>query len=157
MLLPNDRQGLRAFYVEAWRKRRERLPAEALEIQVADVIEQHPEYHPLLERGQEALAQDWTPEGGETNPFLHMGLHLALREQVSTDRPQGIAALHRELAAALGRHEAEHRMAECLGEALWRAQRESALPDETAYMEALRGIQATQRRKQARRREEMPQ
>ncbi|MFU8895801.1 MAG: DUF1841 family protein [Gammaproteobacteria bacterium] len=140
MLLPNDRDGLRAFYLEAWRKRREGLPAEPLEHQVADVIEQHPEYHAMLAQGDAALDKDWSPEDGESNPFLHMGLHLALREQVATDRPAGIAALHRTLAARLGVHEAEHRMAECLAEALWRAQRNNALPDEAAYLEQLRRI-----------------
>lgn len=140
MLPPNDREGLRAYYLEAWRKRREGLPAEPLEIQVADVIEQHPEYHALLESGPAAIARDWTPADGESNPFLHMGLHLALREQVATDRPPGITALHTALAARLGRHEAEHRMAECLAEALWRAERNHALPDEQAYMEALRSL-----------------
>jgi hypothetical protein len=140
VLLPNDRAGLRAFYINAWRKRREGLPAEPLEIQVADVIEEHPEYQPLLERGEEMVDRDWTPEQGETNPFLHMGLHLALREQVATDRPAGVAALHRELAARLGRHEAEHRMAECLAEALWSAQRNHSLPDEVSYMQSLRRI-----------------
>jgi hypothetical protein len=139
VLLPSDREGLRAFYLEAWRKRRERLPAERLEMQIADVIEQHPEYQALLEAG-EALDRDWLPEQGETNPFLHLGLHLALREQVATDRPAGIAALHRSLAARHGLHEAEHRMAECLAEALWDAQRRGALPDEAAYLEALRRL-----------------
>jgi hypothetical protein len=140
VLLPTDRESLRALYLEAWRKRRTGLPAEPLEIQVADVIEQHPEYHALLERGPEALARDWTPEQGESNPFLHMGLHLGLREQVGTDRPAGIAAIHRALAARLGLHEAEHRMSECLAEALWRAQRDGVLPDEAAYLDALRRI-----------------
>lgn len=140
MLLPNDREGLRAFYLEAWRKRRQGLPAEPLELQVADVIEQHPEYHALLEQGEYALDKDWTPTEGESNPFLHMGLHLGLREQVATDRPAGIAAIHRRLAARLGVHEAEHRMAECLAEALWHAQRNNSLPDEVSYMEALRRI-----------------
>jgi endonuclease III len=64
----------------------------------------------------------------------------SLREQVATDRPAGIAALHQSLRRRLGRHEAEHRMAECLAEALWRAQRNNALPDEVFYMEALRSI-----------------
>lgn len=142
MLLPNDREGLRAFYIEAWRKRREGLPAEPLEHQVADVIAEHPEYHALLLQGEDALGREWTPEDGQTNPFLHMGLHLGLREQVATDRPAGIAALHRGLAGRLGLHEAEHRMAECLAEALWHAQRNNVLPDESAYLEALRRIPA---------------
>ena len=140
MLLPSDREGLRAFYVEAWRKRCASLPAGPLEHQVADVIEQHPEYHGLLERAGDVLQQDWTPEDGATNPFLHMGLHLGLREQVATNRPPGIAELHGKLCARLGQHEAEHRMAECLAEALWRAQRNNCLPDEVWYMEALRTL-----------------
>jgi hypothetical protein len=140
VLLPSDREGLRAFYVEAWRKRCAGLPAGPLEHQVADVIEQHPEYHGLLERAGDVLEQDWTPEDGATNPFLHMGLHLGLREQVATNRPPGIAELHGKLCARLGQHEAEHRMAECLAEALWRAQRNNCLPDEVWYMEALRRL-----------------
>lgn len=140
MLLPNDRTSLRGFYVEAWRKRRAGLPAEPLEVQVADVIELHPEYQPLLEHGAAVLERDWTPGDGATNPFLHMGLHLALREQAATDRPPGIAALHRDLAGRYGLHEAEHRMADCLAEALWHAQRNNSLPDEVSYMEALRRI-----------------
>ncbi len=140
MLLPSDREGLRALYLEAWRKRRERLPAEPLEVQIADVIEQHPEYQALLETGTDAAHRDWSPEMGETNPFLHMGLHLALREQVATNRPAGIAAFHRSLAARHGLHAAEHRMAECLAEALWEAQRRGALPDVKAYLEALRRL-----------------
>jgi hypothetical protein len=140
VLLPDDRDGLRAFYLEAWRKRERGLPAEPLEHQVADVIEEHPEYHALLEGGDEVLRAEWTPEGGASNPFLHMGMHLAVREQVATDRPPGIAALHARLSARFGRHEAEHRMAERLVEALWRAQRNNSPPDEVSYMEELRRI-----------------
>ena len=141
VLLPNSREELRAFYVEAWRKRRERLPAEPLEVQVADVIEQHPEYHRLLEDDPETLAREWTPEGGESNPFLHMGLHLAVREQAGTDRPAGIAAIYGALVARLGRHEAEHRIAERLAEALWQAQRNQRAPDDVSYLETLRALE----------------
>ena len=70
-----------------------------------------------------------------------MGLHLAIREQVSTDRPAGISAIHRELAArAGGAHAAEHRMIEPLAEALWEAQRSGRAPDELAYLERLRRL-----------------
>ena len=139
MFLPEDRAGFRAAFVEAWRKRRAGLPAGALEVQLADVVAAHPEYHPLLE-SPEASQADWTPEGGEANPFLHLALHLALREQVATDRPPGVAAEHRRLAAAHGAHAAEHRMMEVLGETLWRAQRNNRPPDEVSYLEGLRRL-----------------
>jgi len=125
------------MFSEAWRKHTQRLPATPLEALIADVGVEHPEYQALLE-DPEAAEKEWTPEGGETNPFLHMALHLAVREQVATDRPAGIAAEHARLAGRLGVHEAEHRMLEALGESLWRAQRNNSAPDEVMYLETLR-------------------
>ena len=134
-----DRSGLRRLYVEAWRKHRAGRPLEPLEHQIVTVIEQHPEYHALLEDEAEALGRDFTPEADQSNPFLHMGLHLAIREQAATDRPSGIAAIRIQLAERLAdAHEAEHRMLERLAEALWLSQRTGQPPDEDAYVESLR-------------------
>lgn len=134
-----DRGGLRRLYVEAWRKHRAGRPLEPLEHQIVTVIEQHPEYHALLEDEAEALGRDFTPEAGQSNPFLHMGLHLAIREQSATDRPAGIAAIRAQLVERLADpHEAEHRMLERLAEALWLSQRTGQPPDEGAYVESLR-------------------
>jgi hypothetical protein len=133
----HNREQLRRMYLEAWRKYVARLPLEPLEGQIAAVIAEHPEYLPVLEASA-ALEADFTPEGGRENPFLHMGLHLAIREQVATDRPAGIARIHRELAARLGdAHAAEHAMLERLAETLWEAQRRGGLPDEQRYIERL--------------------
>ena len=140
MFFPDDRESLRRMYLDAWHRHRAGLPLEPLQAQIADLLEEHAEYHALVEAGERSLRREWTPEDGATNPFLHLGLHLALREQVGTDRPAGIAALHRRLAAAHGRHEAEHRMMDCLGEALWAAQRAGVPPDEEAYLESLRRL-----------------
>jgi Domain of unknown function (DUF1841) len=135
------REQMRRRYFEAWRKFSAREPLEPLEGQLAAVIAEHPEYIGWLESGDSALAAEFTPEGGRENPFLHLGLHLAIREQVSTDRPAGITALHRELATRAGSaHEAEHRMIEPLAEALWEAQRSGHAPDELAYLERLRRL-----------------
>ena len=133
------RERLRALYLEAWRRHRERLPLEPLHAEIASVIELHPEYHAALEAGPETLEREYTPESGHTNPFLHMGLHLAIREQVGTDRPPGIGRVHAELTRRLGDpHAEEHRMIECLAEALWQSQRSGQPPDEAAYLAALR-------------------
>jgi hypothetical protein len=131
-----SRDQLRRVYIEAWRKRREGLPIEPLEAQVADVIALHPEYHAALERGDDALDRDYTPESGQSNPFLHLGLHLAVRDQIATDRPAGIRKAFQSVAARLGsEHEAEHRIIECLAEAMWEAQRSGRPPDEAAYLQ----------------------
>ncbi len=135
------RSSLRRMYLEAWRKHREALPVEPLEDQIIRVVSLHPEYVQLLESGPAALDQEYSPEEGQTNPFLHMGLHLAIREQVATDRPAGIAVVHRSLTATFGDvHEAEHAMIERLGEALWSAQRAGLPPDEAQYLESLRRL-----------------
>ena len=124
------------MYVEAWRKRRAGAPMEPLQMQIADVIELHPEYHAELENPLGAIERDYTPEGGQSNPFLHMGLHLAVREQTATDRPAGIRAAFESLARRLGSaHEAEHLIIERLAETLWEAQRSGLPPDENAYLE----------------------
>ncbi len=136
-----DRASLRRSYLLAWRKRLDGVPMEPLEHQLATVVEQHPEYQAVIEGTADVVERDYTPEGGQSNPFLHMGMHLAIREQVATNRPSGIAAVHAELARALGAaHEAEHRMIECLGEALWTSQRTGLPPDEAAYLDALRRL-----------------
>jgi hypothetical protein len=134
-----DRSALRRMYLEAWRKHVEHRVLEPLEAQIVAVVVDHAEYHGLL-GDDRVLSRDWTPEDGATNPFLHMGLHLAIREQVATDRPAGIAAIHARLSEQIGRHDAEHRMLECLGAALWESQRSGRAPDESAYLEALRRL-----------------
>lgn len=138
MIFGQDRSELRQMYASAWQKRCDGGILSPLEAQIARVIEEHPEYRDAVTGD---LDRDFTVEQGETNPFLHMGLHLGIREQVATDRPAGIAALHEKLAARLGdAHEAEHRMIDCLAEALWEAQRNGQAPDEMAYLDRLQRL-----------------
>jgi hypothetical protein len=135
-----SREELRRRYVTAWQRRREGLPLEPLDAQIADVIALHPEYQAMLEH-PDVLQGDFTVEQGRINPFLHMSLHLGIREQLATDRPAGIRAIHLALTRRLGdAHEAEHRMADVLAETLWEAQRAGRAPDEAAYLERLRRL-----------------
>jgi hypothetical protein len=103
------------------------------------VISEHPEYRVIVESAAADLA-NYSPRSGQLNPWLHMGLHLAIREQVATNRPAGIAEVHGRLAARAGAHEAEHRMLEVLAEQMWDAQRAGKPPDENAYLERLRSL-----------------
>jgi hypothetical protein len=139
VIFGQDRGELRRMYGDAWRKRQAGALLSPLEAQIVQVIEDHPEYrNDVLD---EELERAYTPEEGGTNPFLHMGLHLALRDQVATDRPPGVRAVFAKLAARAGdRLEAEHRAIDCLAETLWEAQRANALPDEQAYLEKLRRL-----------------
>lgn len=135
-----SRDEIRRVYLEVWQKLQSGQLLEPMEALIADVIESHPEYHPLLNDETETMQQEFTPELGQTNPFLHMGMHIALREQAGTDRPQGIRAIYEALAAARGKHDAEHAMMECLGQALWNAQRDNQPPDEQSYLECLKKL-----------------
>ena len=135
-----SRDEIRKTYLGVWQKMQARSVLEPMESIIADVIELHPEYHNLLSGADQAIELEYIPEGGQTNPFLHMGMHIALREQTSSDRPIGIQLIHQKLSSSIGIHEAEHAMMECLGEALWRAQRNNTMPDEAEYLECLKRL-----------------
>ncbi len=135
-----SRDQIRQIYLDVWRRIQRREVLDPMQALIAEIIDGHPEYHALLDGGIDSLQQEFTPGQGDTNPFLHMGMHIALREQANTDRPPGIAAIYRRLVARHGQHEAEHAMMECLGEALWRAQRDNRPPDEAAYLDCLQRL-----------------
>jgi hypothetical protein len=133
------REQLRSSYAEAWRKHVARIPLTPLESLIAEVIGHHPEYQSLV--GDAEAAQAFEPSAGSAaeNPFLHMGLHLAVREQLSIDRPPGVRQVREALAARLGdAHDAEHVLMEALAETLWEAQRGGQPPDERRYLDRAR-------------------
>lgn len=139
MIFGDDRHELRQMYADAWRKRCNEQALSPLEAQIADVVESHPEYHDAV--SSDVLDKDYTPEGGQTNPFLHMGLHLGIREQVATNRPAGIASIYKKLAARSGdAHAAEHQMIDCLAETLWEAQSQNCAPNEELYLRRLQRL-----------------
>lgn len=136
-----DRDSSRRFFIEVWKKYNTGMPLQPLEELILGVIREHPEYQNYLQEEEDSLAREFTPEAGATNPFLHMGMHIAIREQVASNRPPGIAGIYQQLAkSSTSVHDLEHRLMECLGETLWRAQRDNTLPDETAYLECLKKL-----------------
>jgi hypothetical protein len=130
----HTREQLRQSYVDAWRKHLAGALLTPLEAMIVAVIGAHPEYQGTV--ADEGAAATFEPDAsGGGNPFLHMGLHLAVREQLSIDRPPGIRELHRHLQARLGdSHGADHGLMEALAETLWQAQRSGRPPDEGDYL-----------------------
>src|ERR1700744_4797234 len=131
------RDEVRQFFADTWRKARAGQILTPRESIAADWIVEHPEYHATLDAA-DANSQDYTPEEGETNPFLHLSMHLAISEQLSIDQPPGIRAAHDRLAARLGSTpDAQHGIMEWLGETIWEAQRTNTPPDTDAYLQRI--------------------
>ena len=134
----HTREELRQSYADAWRKHLERAPLSPLEALIADVIALHPEYQALMQDAGAARGYESGASPAE-NPFLHMGLHLAIREQLSIDRPPGVRQIQQALTTQLGdEHDAEHVLMEALAETLWEAQRDGRPPDERRYLDRAR-------------------
>ncbi|MDQ7979321.1 DUF1841 family protein [Paraburkholderia sp. SARCC-3016] len=133
-----SREEVRRFFTDTWRKQRAGEILTPLESIAADWIVEHPEYHTDLGDPDAANTQDYSPERGQTNPFLHLSMHLAISEQLSIDQPPGIRAAHDRLAARRGStHDAQHEIMECLGETIWEAQRTNTPPDTDAYLQRI--------------------
>lgn len=129
-----SRDQVRQFFFDTWGKFRQQQPLSPLEAMAIEVIQMHPEYHHVLDDPEHYLDQPYFPEMGETNPFLHMSLHLSILEQVSIDQPPGIAGYYLSLQEKRGsKLEAQHDLMECLAEAIWQAQRHHAPLDAEAY------------------------
>ena len=135
----HTRDQLRKAYSDAWSKQLSGAPLTPLEAMIADVIAVHPEYHAVVRSTDAALGFEPNPADARENPFLHMGLHIAVREQISIDRPPGVRGLHRQLHERFGDvHSAEHALMEALAETLWDSQRDGRAPDESLYLKCAR-------------------
>jgi Domain of unknown function (DUF1841) len=131
----HSREQLRLSYVEAWQRHLQGALLSPLQALIVDVIGAHPEYQALMRDADAASGYEAPSDGAADNPFLHMGLHIAVREQVSIDRPPGVRALHGQIQARFGNvHAAEHILMESLGQTLWQAQRDGRMPDEQQYL-----------------------
>lgn len=130
---------VRRFFCEVLRKHLGAEPMSPMESLAAGWVAEHPEYHADLADAETALAAEYTVEGGRTNPFLHLAMHLSVSEQCSIDQPRGIRQAVEVLAARSGGlHAAHHEVMECLGEMVWASQRSGQAPDGLAYLEAVR-------------------
>ncbi|HSN21796.1 MAG TPA: DUF1841 family protein [Usitatibacter sp.] len=133
-----SREEARGFLFDLWAKHRAGESLTPLESLALSVVLEHPEYHRMLGERERFLEREWRPEGGETNPFLHLSMHLAIEEQLSIDQPPGIRAAVQALERRLGAHEARHEVMDCLAEMVWQAQRNRVGFDNERYLDCLR-------------------
>ncbi len=138
-----SRDDVRHFFCDAWRKQREAAVVTPLEAAALKWILVHPEYHALLQDKERALTEEFKVERGQTNPFLHLSMHLALEEQLAINQPPGIVAAFQRIAVRAGdAHGAAHEAMDCLGEVVWSAQRGTLAADtqaiNAAYLDCLK-------------------
>ena len=80
-----SRAEARRFFFDVWAKHRDGRPLSPLEDIALSLLLAHSEYHGILDAPDRHLDRDYLPEFGETNPFLHLSLHLAVEEQENVE------------------------------------------------------------------------
>lgn len=134
MFYSQDRTEQRQLLANAWQKFLDKKVLDSLEDQITQVIEMHPEYHRLIHN----IESDYFPEQGEVNPFLHISLHLSLREQLSINQPIGIQEYYQKiLNKTKNQHEAEHKIMDCIAEMIFASQKNNTPMDHQAYISCL--------------------
>ncbi len=138
MFNPTRNQARQLFF-DTWHKYQQREPLSGMETIAVEVILQHPEYHSMLQDTERYLDKDYPPEQGKINPFLHMSMHIAIREQLTINQPTGILQRFEQLKIKLqgDEHEAMHHTMDCLAEMLWQSQRNQSSPDASIYLECM--------------------
>lgn len=137
-LYGHDRGEIREVFFRAWRHYRTQHPLEGIERLIVDIALRHPEFHKILDLPDGYHDSDYLPQTGQTNPFLHMGMHITIEEQLALNQPKGILELYRQLLQQTpDEHAAQHQMMDCLGEMLWQAQHRQITPSDSVYLDCL--------------------
>lgn len=136
----SDRDSSRTLFFQVWEKQLNAELMQPLEHMISDVISIHPEYHYIF-NDKDNMSRDFNNSNGVENPFLHMGLHIAILEQLQTDRPPGIKQQYQRLLEKYqNEHQAQHLIMDCLQKSLWQAQHDGETPDESAYLECVSSL-----------------
>ena len=131
MFYSQNLKEMRQFYLNTWNKKHNQSLSD-LEKKIIHVLEMHPEYQKYI------CAEYLESTFEKKNPFLHLGLHLAIQEQIQTNRPIGIQSVYLKLTQKYSnQHDVEHIMMEVLQFFVWEAQQQNKAPDEQQYIEKL--------------------
>ena len=129
---------VRLFFMNIWDKALQKSPLESMESRAYSIILEHPEYHYIFKDKDKYLNYTWSPDEGETNPFLHFSMHLSIMEQLSIDQPTGISDLYKQLCNKTNnKHNAEHEVMDCMAEMIWQSQYTQNQLDPTIYLNCI--------------------
>ena len=129
---------VRLFFCAVYAKTKANQALEAIETIASQWMEEHPEYHADFADSALVLEKMYDVEGGKTNPFLHLSMHLSISEQCSIDQPRGSRQAVELLTARRDSlHDAHHEAMDCLGQMVWESQRAGRPPDGAAYIDCV--------------------
>ena len=136
-MFSQNRSKQREFLAKSWQKHINAQILEPLELQLALIVQKHPEYQALIND----INLEYFPEQGKTNPFLHINLHLALQDQLALDQPIGINDIYKKLIVIHSdTHEVEHMMMECIAEMIFNSQKNNSTLDQDNYLVNLKNL-----------------
>ena len=136
-MFSSDRSAQRKFLARSWEKYKANQLLEPLELQLAKIIEKHPEYQEIINN----LETEYFPEQGKINPFLHINLHLSLQDQISLDQPKGIKEIYNSLVKKIkDTHRVEHIMMEQIAEMIFNSQKNNKPMDQEQYLMSLKEL-----------------
>ena len=136
-MFSSDRSTQRKFLAKSWEKYKTNQILEPLELQLAKIIEKHPEYQEIINN----LDTEYFPEQGKINPFLHINLHLSLQDQLSLDQPKGIKEIYNSLVKKIkDTHRVEHIMMEQIAEMIFNSQKNNKPMDQEQYLRSLKEL-----------------
>jgi hypothetical protein len=141
MNLNLEKTEVREIFFNVFKKSQNNERLEPLEKQIIELIQEHSEYQEIFLNPEKYKEYNFSAELQEENPFLHLGLHLTLLDQITTNRPKGITAIYKDLVDVMGNaHHAEHHMMEILHEELQQVVHNKKFPDEKNYLKQLKKL-----------------
>ena len=133
-----SQEDVRRFFCAVYAKSQNAQPMDAIETLAGQWIAEHPQYHADLGDEEAAISRVYAEGSGQTNPFLHLSMHLSISEQCSIDQPRGIRQAVELLShKKQSLHEAHHATMECLGRMIFESQRSGKMPDGHVYIECV--------------------
>jgi hypothetical protein len=137
-----SREQVRLFFLNTWKKYHQQVPLSQAESLSLQWMSRHPEYFAVFEDSTDTVLQrDYQPEDQETNPFLHLSMHLAIAEQISIDQPPGIHAAFAALCQKYqDEHSAAHAVFDCLAEQIYQQQRNGLAFSGERYLASIQAL-----------------
>ncbi|AGF49226.1 DUF1841 family protein [Candidatus Kinetoplastidibacterium galati] len=129
----------RYFFIEVWNKHKLSKTLTPIEKTTIACILEHPQFYKDLDN-KESIKNSYNSNFPESNPFLHLSMHLAISEQLLIDQPCGIKAAYNKLITSNDPHTAIHKIIKCLTLTIQYSQTHRLELDSNKYMNLIKDL-----------------